>query len=198
MKQYMLDTNCIRYNVTKNKYLKKASKRFFQMVEEEKETNEVHLVIPEEVKEELINQTYGFREVFHNEREIENIEAFLPHLKVVPNHINYEEEKVIRRMAAIVTTRYRTPLTQEIKKNFRFPSASDARILGSALKTDSIMVTNNTREFILLLFLAQPKQQILYDLEEGQYLKISQTLYDLVWNDHEFIQLYNHFNKSCS
>ncbi|KGA98398.1 hypothetical protein AJ85_03940 [Alkalihalobacillus alcalophilus ATCC 27647 = CGMCC 1.3604] len=195
MKQYMLDTNCIRYTVSKNKHLKKASKRFFQMVEEEKKINEVHLVIPEEVKEELINQMYGFREVFHNEREIENIEAFLPQLKVVPNDINYEEEKLIRRMAAIVTTRYRTPLTQEINKNFRFPSASDARILGSALKTDSVMVTNNTREFILLLFLAQPKQQILYDLEEGQYLKISQTLYDLVWNDPEFTHLYNDLNK---
>ncbi|KMK75845.1 DUF4411 family protein [Alkalihalobacillus pseudalcaliphilus] len=195
MKQYMLDTNCIRYQVNKNRTLKRASKRFFQMVEQEKESDSVRLVIPEEVKEELINQTYGFREVFDNEPELANIKHFLPQLPVIKNNINYEEEKIIRRLAALVTTRFRQPLIAEIDKNFRFPQASDARILGSALKTDSILVTNNTREFILLLFLVPPQSNRLYDLEKADYLHISTSLYNLVWKDEEFLELYQAFRQ---
>ncbi|MDN4619119.1 DUF4411 family protein [Paenibacillus sp. PsM32] len=191
---YILDTNLFRYythksndiNVKKNR---KAAIDFWNKIIEESTNQEADVLIPLEVKNELLVQKNNFSDVVN-----QKIDLLLNHFDIDDYVLPPDIELQLRVLSSYVVGNYRDVI-QPAEMNGSEPykvtylQASDARILASAYMNDGILVTRNIKDFVIYLFLCPAGAKCLYDFVEKQYITIPQEGMDKVLQDTKFQEM---------
>lgn len=190
LKQYMVDTNSVRYRVNKAEAIHKPARRFWNKALEEVQSGEAVILVPQEVVRELKNQSFSFTK-FKNKPELENIAELLSYSEMIPNITSGPVEELIIEMTAFVTAEYREELltTTNVSK-LKYPSIPDARILCTAWQRDCVMVTANISDFVLLLLLEAPNEEKLYNILTASYIKIPEKLHAKIHSDEVFQSMF--------
>ena len=186
VKQYVVDTNSIRYKVTTNNEYQKVARRFWSKALHEMQNGEAVILVPEAVVRELNHQSISFT-AFKNEKELENIADILSFSEEIPNITSDEIDELIILLSAHVTAHYR----EEIKavtntSKLKYPSIPDARILCTAWQRECVMVTGNIKDFVLLPLLEAPDDAKLYNILSESFVTIPEALYTKIHNDPVF------------
>jgi len=185
LKQYMVDTNAVRYRVNKAESIKPA-RRFWSKAMSEVINGESVIFLPQEVDRELTNQSFSFIE-FENSPELNNIAEIKEISEIIPNITSQEIEELIIEMSAYITARFRKELTAVTAvSKLKYPSIPDARILCTAWQRDCVLVTGNISDFILLLLLESPEDDKLYNILNESYIKIPKELHSEIHSDEVF------------
>lgn len=189
LKQYTIDTNVIRYQVSKtgDQILERAARVFWRTIKENVEKGEAVILVPSEVVRELKVQSHVLKA-----SENVKIQNLLNHCLEVSPPVSIEIEHHIREMSAYLRANY--------KRDIGFPKmeyggVSDARILYGAYYEDSILVTANIRDFLLYPFLFAQHEKRLYDLILSKYIQIPELVYAKVWQDETFKEMFQHLVK---
>lgn len=187
LKQYMIDTNVIRYNVNPAENLHEPTQNFWNKVVDEMENGRAVLFISSEVRRELTNQSFGF--IARNDQlELDNIEDLLKHCNEVPSLTTKDIEDKIIEISAYVAANYKSDI--DCGKGVKIPSVPDARILYTAWQEEYTLVTANIKDFMLLLLLDGPDEDRLLDVLSGSYITVTPQAYEKIHNDENFKRLY--------
>lgn len=191
---YVLDTNLFRYHTDKRndvnvKKHRKVAIDFWNKIIEESTNQEADVLIPLEVKNELLVQRNQLKDSVN-----QKIDELLNHFDidhyVLPSAIELE----LRLLSSYVIGNYRDVI-QPVEINGNEPykvtylQASDARILASAYMNEGVLVTRNIKDFIIYLFLCPSGSKCLYDFVEKQYITIPQEAMDKVLQDVKFQEM---------
>ncbi|MFD1030182.1 PIN domain-containing protein [Metaplanococcus flavidus] len=189
LKQYTIDTNVIRYQAGKtvDQILDRAARIFWRTIKEKAEKGEAVILVPAEVVRELKVQSHTLKT-----SENKRIQNLVNQCLEVSSPISTEIEHHIREMSAYLRANY--------KRDIGFPKmeyggVSDARILYSAYYEDSILVTANTRDFLLYPFLFAQREERLYDLILNEYIQYPEIVYAKVWKDETFKEMFHQLGK---
>ena len=191
VKQYMVDTNSIRYRINKMENIKPA-RSFWQSTIVDIENGTANVFVPREVIRELHNQSFSFVK-FNNSPELINIADIMRFSTVIENITSPEIEELIIEISAYVTAEFREELVIATGlEKLKYPSIPDARILCTSWQQDFIMVTGNIKDFILLPLLEAPDQDKLYNILSHRFVKIPPPLHTKI---HQDITFANYFNS---
>jgi predicted nucleic acid-binding protein len=186
LKQYLVDTNSIRYKVTTDDTNQKAARRFWSKAINEMQNGEAVILVPEAVVKELKHQSFSF-EVFKNEKELENIADILSFSEVVPNITSDEIEELIISTSAYVTSKFREEIKEATNTSkLKYPGIPDARIICTAWQRNCVMVTGNIKDFVLLPLLEAPGEQKLYNIMSESFITLPEELYLKIHDDSTF------------
>lgn len=190
LKQYTLDTNVFRHetNTTGAADLRRSAKLFWKQVLRELENGKAVLLIPQEVVRELEVQSFTLAD-----KEKGKIADLLELCEeVLPDRFSPEIEHQIRIMSAYVRAHFKSDIG---RVKMEYGGISDSRILYSAYDEDSILVTANTKDFLLYPLLFSHGEERLYDLKENKYVTIPKEAYRKIHSDSGFRGLIKDFFK---
>lgn len=187
---YTLDTNAIRYktgSAIEEKH-KLPTKRFFKRVINEVEDGTAVIYVPGEVRRELEVHSFVLRD-----KENVKIANYLEEFNLIPDAFTIAAEHFFRKMTAYVRSEFGKELN--VGKGFEYPQVSDTRILISAWQYDSVLVTNNIKEFMIypLLFGYEESKERLYDLTSEKMIQIPKKAFEKVHQDEGFLRLLKEF-----
>lgn len=191
---YILDTNLFRYHADKRndvnvKNHRKAAIDFWNNIIEESTNQEADVLIPLEVKNELLVQRNQLKDSVN-----QKIDVLLNHFDIDDYVLPPAIELELRLLSSYVIGKYRdviqpTEMSGGEPYKVSYLQASDARILASAYMNDGVLVTRNIKDFIIYLFLCPPGAKCLYDFVEKQYITIPQEGMDQVLQDVKFQEM---------
>jgi predicted nucleic acid-binding protein len=192
LKQYMIDTNAVRYYVNPDRQYQKPARRFWRKAREEIQNGEAVLLVPGEVVRELNIQSFSFS-AHGNQKELNNITQLLEYCNVVPSVSSDEIEHEIRKLSAHIRANYRADI--DCGKGVHYPSVSDARILCTAWQEDCVLVTANIKDFMLYPLLDASSESKLYDILSDTYIEITEEAHSKIHKDPQFKTMFERLNE---
>ncbi|WP_157964184.1 DUF4411 family protein [Exiguobacterium sp. TNDT2] len=192
MHKYIVDTNIFRDasapgNDEATKTRRKQAKEFFRkMVDDEKAI----LLIPDEVKLELMVQMVakGLRT-----SEMRKIARLINQCTQSSSKLSSEMEQHLRLMSAFISKHYREKFEQETGVKAEYLRTSDARILYNAFFEEGIIATRNVKDFLLYLVLNDFDEEVLYNIGNSNFVRISAELHETIHQDTRFSNLLSNF-----
>lgn len=191
LKYYTLDTNVFRY--PSNPSFKNLAKRFWENAIIEVINGESVLGVPQEVIRELEIQAFTLKK-----KENDHINKLI---KLCESNSDSEfltiyVEHQLRKMSAYVRSRFNFNIKSDTGKNMNYGNISDARILYEAYELDSILVTSNTKDFLLYpLLFEQDDYDRIYDLLANEYINVTKGTYRKIHDDKGFQVMLNELKE---
>lgn len=192
MRKYVLDTNVFRDatasgNDTAAKMRRQQANDFFQKVVADEKAI---LLIPYEVRLELMVQMVakGLRA-----SEKRKIARLINQCTLSSNILSSEMEQHLRIMSAYISLHYRQEFEQETGLKAQYLRTSDARILHDAFSEDGVIATRNIKDFLLYLVLNDHEEEVLYNIGNSNFVRISAELHETIHQDTRFSNLLSKF-----
>ena len=192
MRKYIIDTNVFRDatapgNDAGVKMRRQQANDFFQKLATDEKAI---LLIPDEVKLELMVQMVakGLRA-----SEKRKIARLINQCTLSSNVLSSEMEKHLRIMSAYISSHYRHEFEQEIGLKAQYLRTSDARILHDAFSEDGVIATRNVKDFLLYLVLNDYDEEVLYNIGDSNFVRISAELHETIHRDTRFSNLFSIF-----
>ena len=166
--------------------INRAARIFWKTAIEEFKNGDAVLLVPDEVRRELEVQFYTLSD--KEKRKIRELLSMCE--EIVPSRVSVEIEHVLRIMSNYVRAHYK----KEIGRNrMEYGGVSDMRILYTAYVSDAILVTANTRDFLLYPLLFAQHEERLYDVSERAFISIPEDGYKTIHADPQLKRLLQDF-----
>lgn len=188
LKEYTIDTNVFRHETNENDGadLRLGAHTFWTKVKEEIENEEAVLFVPKEAIRELEAQSFTLSD--KQNRKINGLLELC--IEVEPDNLSPDIEQAIKKMSAYIRAKHRNDLNQP---KIEYGKVSDARILYTAYKEDSILVTANIKDFLLYPLLFPQDEQWLYNMKTNTFVEIPEAGYDNIHASEKFQELLQEF-----
>ena len=189
VRQYILDTNIFRYLTSSNvdAELNIATKLFWHKTKSEIENGEAVLLVPKEVIRELDVQSYKLKP-----KENEKIMKLLSLCRVVSPTVSDED---IEHQIRMLSSHVRSNFKHDIGRPMEYGGVSDSRILYTSYCEDAVLVTANTKDFLLYALLNPQNEECLYDIKGERYVEIPKAAYEKIHADPHFQELLQEFYR---